>query len=249
MSEQNQSSETPVQSHADVGHTQASSSNVNLDDYVPKTSVEAIVKQEKSKAYEQGRKAALTVAEQSGSKADVSAPMTSSNSDKKTAEADDEVFKAKVDHILQQRETAQAEKAQVQHREQAVHQLVQELTPKIQRAQQKHADYDAVVGRINFAEQAPVVLLAANSVDDAGDVLYELAKQPAKLFTLAQMPIDLARQEVAKLSQSLQARDGAANDKAAVGEPLDQLQSSNVAGSDNGQRNVQDFKRMPTYRV
>ncbi|NIV16247.1 MAG: hypothetical protein GWN62_34825, partial [Aliifodinibius sp.] len=70
-----------------------------------------------------------------------------------------------------------------------------ELTAKVTDAQGRYNDYDDVTSKVDFS-QIPEILEYANHADNAGDVLYDLAKNPAKIATLRSLTPNLAVMEI-----------------------------------------------------
>ena len=137
---------------------------------------------------------------------------------------------------------------QVQHaQQQAVLQaqhnnMVTQLAAKIQDAQARHPDFDEVTSRYDFT-QHPELLMAANAHTNAGDILYNLAKNPSKLGQIVSTKHDagLTNMQLAELAQGLQQNQDGTSQKLPQ-EPLSQATSSNV-GADNGKMSMSDLKR------
>lgn len=105
-----------------------------------------------------------------------------------------------------QREIQEAQEAQqaAKAREEASR-VVNEVAPKIKDAEQKYADFNDIVGPAGFADRNFDMVAIANQVDNAGDILYDLAKNPEKirvLRDLAETPA-LLKRKLKSMSESL----------------------------------------------
>lgn len=111
--------------------------------------------------------------------------------------------------------------------QQQLEKSVKELTTKVAEAEKRIPDYAATLSQVgNFAE-TPGILHLANEVDNAGDVLYELAKNPHKIGSLLSVPPSIARSQIMALSNSIKT-----NQQADAGrvpdEPLRQINPTNL---------------------
>lgn len=138
------------------------------------------------------------------------------------------------------------EQQQAMQNAEAQRQLTQ-LKGKVDDAQKRYPDFDEVTSQVDFSHpDVQRVLHYANTVDNAGDVLYDLAKNPSKIATLLALPPQLATQEVRKLSGSIvQNQQALASPK--PNEPLSQTRPSNVGVDTGAPKTVADYKKI--YRV
>lgn len=116
---------------------------------------------------------------------------------------------------------------------------------KVSQAKDNYSDFDAVTQDFDPSAFPQLALLIAG-VDNGGDVLYDLVKNPQKLSTmnlLAERNPRLAQNELLKLSKSIldnrNAQAEAGNQS--VAEPLDRLSPSRVSGS-NGKKTIDDLR-------
>lgn len=108
--------------------------------------------------------------------------------------------------------------------------ILNELKTKVQVAASKHEDYDKVTGQHDWS-QMPEVLHLANTVDNAGDVLYDLSKNESKLATIRGLPPVSAALAIKKLSDSIKLNEQAEKDaKNPPPEPGSQFRPSNFGG-------------------
>lgn len=122
---------------------------------------------------------------------------------------------------------------------------------KVELAKSKYADFEEVVKDFEPKEFPNLVYLLAG-VDNAGDVLYDLAKNEQKLAQLNSLALTspkMAQKALLKLSQSItQNQQALANAQAqTVLDPLDRLQPSKVSG-DNQKMTVRDLRSQPWLR-
>jgi hypothetical protein len=132
--------------------------------------------------------------------------------------------------------------------DQRVHQvvankIVDEFSSKMLAAKSKYSDFEETVGKLNLV-QNPILVQWANSVDNTADIIYDIAKNPAKLVTilaLAGHSPELAFDEVKKLSSSIKQNEEALK-RQQPKEPLSQVQPSNT-GVDNGSKTITDLRK------
>jgi hypothetical protein len=118
-----------------------------------------------------------------------------------------------------------------------------ELAAKIAEAKTRYPDFDKVVSLDDFAKM-PDILRLANTVDNAGDVFYEMAKNPSKVSSLRGLPQDsqLAVNEVKRLSDSIKQNQLAAS-QPQTSEPLNQVKPSNVGVDSGAPKTVSDMRK------
>lgn len=130
-------------------------------------------------------------------------------------------------------------------------QVAQNYLQKVAQGKAAYEDFDEVTQ--DFDPTAfPQLTFLLSGIDNAGDVLYDLAKNPLKLAGLDRLAEKNPRQahnELLKLSKSIldnkQAQADAQNQN--VAEPLDRLQPSRVSGS-NGKMGIRDLRNQPWLR-
>lgn len=141
------------------------------------------------------------------------------------------------------------------NREMQERQFQQEMTnvanayhAKMDHGRKGYADFDDVTK--DFDPTAfPQLVYLVSGVENAGDIIYELSKNPQKLVTLdslAKTSPRLAQAELVRLSQSITqnaiARQEAEQNTTQA--PLSPLQPSRVSGS-NGQMTIRDLRSQP----
>jgi hypothetical protein len=115
---------------------------------------------------------------------------------------------------------------------------------KVSAGKGKYADFDSVVGDPRSYGRFPnVVGILGTQVENAADVLYEMAKNPYKLVELENMARDypdIAIKQAQRLSDSIRDNETAGKIKL-PNEPLSQMRPSNT-GTDNGVMGVKDYR-------
>lgn len=152
----------------------------------------------------------------------------------------------------EQKQRAEQEARQKELEEQQAQQMyanmIQELQGKLQNVGEKYSDFKEVIAPYSQDFQDnPHVLMYMNSVDNADDVMYELAKKPDKMALLMTAPYSTAQQIVRRISESVKQNEAAKANFQDPGKPLSQVKPSNV-GVDSGERpTLKDFKKI--YRT
>jgi hypothetical protein len=95
----------------------------------------------------------------------------------------------------------------------------------------------------------PQLTYLVSGIDNAADVIYELARNPLKLAglnSLAKETPKLAQSELLKLSRSIAENRQAQADESSynVASPLDRLQASRISGS-NDKMSISDLRNQP----
>lgn len=127
----------------------------------------------------------------------------------------------------------------------AAERIVRSYTEKIATGRDKYQDFDAVTQTINMAYYPNVVQLLAEHVDNASDILYNLAQRRGKLDELDRLFDRNAQDavyEIKRLSDSIKANESTNAHKQSK-QPLSQQKPSNT-GTDSGPLSIADYKRM-----
>lgn len=183
---------------------------------------------ERQKGYEEGYQKAL--ASLGGMPAEAKPSATAPNIE--------DVVKSQIEKMRADEMAKQQEMQRQQH----WNGVLTQLKPKVEDAAKKYNDYDTVTSSINFMQEAPEVLAYANTVENAGDVLYELAKNPLTLAQVqnARSP-QIAVAAIKQISDSIKANENAKANNLRAREPLSQIRPSPV-GTGQGQMSIRDFK-------
>lgn len=147
----------------------------------------------------------------------------------------------------QRKEEERIREAQRQH----MQEIADSYTSKVEAAKTNYDDFDEVTGDFDATEFPQLVYLVAG-LENAGDVIYELSKNPTKLATMNWLAKDAPRKaqsELRKLSASIQqnrqALTEAQNNQVAA--PLDRVQPSLNTGS-NGKLGIRDLRSQDWLR-
>lgn len=144
--------------------------------------------------------------------------------------------------IAQKQQEDEAKRHQEQI-EQEVNQVAQQYFGKMAQGKDMFEDFEAMTADFNPAE-FPQLVFMANQMDNTPAIIYELRKNPGKLADLAvlvEKSPSMARNELSKLSESIKRNDEAKRNLQEPQDPLNRLKPSPV-GTDNGTKNVRDFK-------
>jgi hypothetical protein len=122
---------------------------------------------------------------------------------------------------------------------------------KMEQGKSAYEDFEDVTKDFDPAAFPQLTYLVAG-VDNAADVIYDLAKNPLKLAGLDRLAEKNPRQaqaELLKLSRSIAENRQALSDESSsnVAAPLDRLQPSRVSGS-NGKMSVRDLRNQSWLR-
>lgn len=144
------------------------------------------------------------------------------------------------------------------NREMQERQFQQEMTnvansyhAKMDYSRKGYSDFDEVTK--DFEPTAfPQLVYLVSGLENAGDIIYDLSKNPSKLATLdalAQRSPRMAQAELGRLSQSISQNANARQEaeQYSTQAPLNPLQPSRVSGS-NGQMTVNDLRSQPWLR-
>lgn len=130
-------------------------------------------------------------------------------------------------------------------------QVANNYLSKVAQAKNNYEDFDEVTK--DFDPTAfPQLTFLLSGIENAGDVLYDLSKNPMKLAgidRLAERNPKLAQAELLKLARSINENRQALAEAQTqnVLEPLDRLNPSRVAGS-NGKMSIRDLRSQPWLR-
>lgn len=137
-----------------------------------------------------------------------------------------------------------ADEAQKQTQMTAAHNTLTNFAQQMSAGKGKYSDFDETVAKLGELKHYPHIVQMATEEGIAGDIIYELGRNPGKiasLTTLAYINPHLAKQEMKKLADSIKTNDQASQAPTAA-EPLSQVKASTV-GTDNGSNSVRDLRR------
>jgi len=156
-----------------------------------------------------------------------------------------------VDSLYQQVHERFQHEMQQRQLEQHMQQVANAFENHLNQGKGNYDDFDDIMKEFDPAEFPQIVYLVAN-MDNAADVVYELAKNPQKLATvdyLSQRSPKKAQAELQRMASSIKANQAAREEEAQAQTqaPLDRLQPSNKTGS-SGQMSVSDLRSQPWLR-
>lgn len=160
-------------------------------------------------------------------------PQTNLSADEIRRMTAEEIQRSRNEWIQEAQRKAETQEAQ---------RIATEFLTKLDSGKGKHEDFEKVVKEVDFGE-VPMIAHLANMVENTADVIYELAKNPAKIATLQQLVSispKLAISEMKRLSDSIKSNEQAAQYQS-PNEPLSQRRPSNN-GTDRGPLTVKDYK-------
>jgi len=132
----------------------------------------------------------------------------------------------------------------------AVNQRVgQDFLSKLDKAKAKYEDFDKVTEDLQIMSLPMNYVSLFNEMDNVGDILYDLGKNPEKLGQLVPLFYDekLARKALKKMSDAFKINEIAASQPKA-NTPLSKILSS-PTGIDNGKMTIQDKRNNPKFRA
>ena len=123
-----------------------------------------------------------------------------------------------------------------------------DFVSKLDAAKTKYQDFEKVTEDLKIMNLPMNYVHLFNEFDNAGDMLYDLGKNPEKLGQIVPLFYDqnLARRALKKLSDSIKTNEIAVKQPQA-NPPLSQI-SPSPTGVDNGKMNVSDLRRQPWAR-
>ncbi|WP_438967005.1 hypothetical protein [Flavobacterium sp.] len=209
--------------------------------------VNELVRQGKEKAYKKGYQTAL---EEFSQKEENRSEPTIENKGSQSiqrnstsSDFDENRYRSMIAEEMRKLHEEEAKKQEQKLLEDNARRLFSELHQKVEDSKSRYPDYDEVTKVLNVQE-IPEILAYANEADNAGDVLYDLAKNPSKIATLRSLPPQLAISEIHRLSNSIKTNQKG-NQEASQKPPLQQLKPTSVNHGD-GPLTLRDFKKIYT---
>lgn len=222
----------------------SSSQGVDLSNYLPKDEVSKnyLSKDEVNKIVADQKKSAF---EKGYQKAFENPPQENTN---KNLNLDQGEVRKIIEEELKKAESSRHETYKKQQEQEAAYKVLQELSAKVADAETRYSDYKETVEKVDYINNLPDILELSNIVDNSGDVLYELAKNPMKIAGIRGLPPNLAMLEMQRLSQSIKANQISAK-KELPKDPLSRMHSSNVGTiTGNEKKGVQYWKNHPDLK-
>lgn len=143
-----------------------------------------------------------------------------------------------------------ADEAQKQSHLARVQNTIDNFTQQMHAGKGNYSDFDETVANLGNLQAIPQVVQLAAESGIAGDVMYELGRNPGKvasLTTLAYINPHLAQIEMKKLADSIKKNQQDSKSPTAA-EPLSQVKPSTTVGTDNGSNAVRDLRKRASYK-
>lgn len=125
-------------------------------------------------------------------------------------------------------------------------QFVNSFVNKMQAAEARFPGLEAKLNSLDYSTIAPLLQMA-NEMENTGDIMHEIIENPMKmgnLLSLMYAQPQLAQKAMGDLSNSIKQNQEAKAQEAQANDPMSQIKSSSSAGMDNGQMSVKDFRKM-----
>jgi len=154
-----------------------------------------------------------------------------------------------IKHFQAELQKAQEESQKAEH-ENFIRQNVETYLGKMSNAPSIADDFKEITAKFK-PDKFREVFYLANSFENTPAIIYELQKNPTKLANievLAKFDPEMAREQIAALSKSIEANNEAKSSNQSAPTPLSRPKQSLQAGSDNGKMSLQDFKKASWLR-
>jgi hypothetical protein len=224
---------------SDTNQTPVEAINQTTERMLPQSTVNELIGNAKREAAE---KAAARAVEEYKRNQQSSSQQNLSNSGL-TAEDVNRLASEVIDKKRLEYEKEAQEKAYIQ----AANNIVKAYEQKINAGRDKYQDFDEVTGSVNMGKYPYMVQLITEHVDNAADILYNLAQRRSELAKLERMCkddlIDDAIYDIKRLSKSLKDNEEAAQIKNSK-TPLSQQRPSNTGTDSGATLSVRDYKKL-----
>lgn len=209
-----------------------------------KQQVSDVVKRERQRAYEKGRKEAMMQMQQEAAQAAPQQQQAQQMNDMGALQQP-QLTPEQVQQMIAE-QAPQALQSQIQQYK--TEHLVNTFVGKMQAAEQKYPGLEAELSKLNFDDpRMHSFIEMANSFDNTGEIMKEVTDNPHKLASLLgeiQSQPYLAQKQMGSLSQSIKQNEDAKAQDAQARDPMRQIKGSSTAGMDSGDMSVNDFRKM-----
>lgn len=246
-----------LQTELEAAEAPREEASANVDDEMQKpiynkVQMSDVVKREKQKAFERGKREALMELqqqqqaqlqpEQQQMQAPQMQPVMQQAMQGQSLGGMQQMSPADIERMI-------AEKApqvlQNHVNELRTRELVNSFTSKMQAAETKYPGLSDKLNDLDYSSMAPVVELA-NRMENTADIMHELVNHPMKMgniLTLMYTQPKLAERAMGELSASIKQNEQAKAEEAQARDPMSQLKPSMNAGLDNGNMSVSDIRK------
>lgn len=220
-----------------------------------KRQVTDVVKRERAKAFEQGKRTAMMELQQQqqaqqAQQSPAMAQAAPQDQQQPTQQAQPSSIggmqQMSPDQIRQMIATEAPKALQDHANAMQQKQLVDSFVSKMQAAEAKYPGLEGKLNELDYSTIAPLVKMA-NEMENTGDIMNELIENPMKMGNLVSLLYTqpkLAAKAIQNLSQSIKQNTEAQAQEKTATEPFGHVKSSTVSGKDDGDMTVSDFQSM-----
>ncbi len=224
---------------------------VNNEDQTPlynKRQVADVVKRERLRAYEKGKREALMQqdmqqqAPEMGGMGQQQQPVqqTQGNLGGMPQMSEEQIRQLIAQQVPQH--------LQQQAQEYQSKQFVDSFVNKMQAAEQKYPGLEEKLNNLDWSKpKTRAIVEMANSLENTGDIMNELIDNPEKMGIILNLVDEqpfLAKQKLMSLSNSIKQNEAATAQHQSTNAPLSQMKPSANAGMADGAMSVSDFSKM-----
>lgn len=202
-----------------------------------------VVKREKQKAFEKGRRAAMQELQAQQQQQQQEPQQGASLGGMQ------QFSQADIERMIQEQATrATQEHIQQQLAQMKQEQMVNSFVQKMQVAEQQYPGLEQELNQLNYNDPRIHAFIGmVNDFENTGEIMKEVLDNPYKLSQILSDIQDqpyLAQKNLQKLSASIKQNQQAKAEEAQARDPYSQLKPSTSAGMDNGNMSVADYRKM-----
>lgn len=202
-----------------------------------------VVKREKQKAFEKGRRAAMQELQAQQQQQQQEPQQGASLGGMQ------QFSQADIERMIQEQATrATQEHIQQQLAQMKQEQMVNSFVQKMQVAEQQYPGLEQELNQLNYNDPRIHAFIGmVNDFENTGEIMKEVLDNPYKLSQILSDIQDqpyLAQKNLQKLSASIKQNQQAKVEEAQARDPYSQLKPSTSAGMDNGNMSVADYRKM-----
>jgi hypothetical protein len=230
---------------------QQQNGNSNDDHKYTSDTVTKIVKREREKAFEKGKREALmelqqqqTAPDQQVSQQQVAQQQPQqSQSQPSSIGGIPQLSPEQIKQLVMQHapEALAAHSRQLEHKN-----VVDSFVNKMKAAESKYPGMEQKLNELDYSTIAPLIK-HINQMENSGDIMNELIENPMKMGNLVSLVYSqpkLAEKAIHNLSASIKMNDDAKSAEKSSHDPFNQQKPSLNAGKDDGEMSVSDFQSM-----
>ena len=217
-----------------------------------KIQVQDVIKREKAKAYERGKREALMELQQQNQapvQEQAAAPQQTPMQAPQQAQEFGGMPQMSQEQIAQMimEQAPQALQAHIQQAKKT--EMVNSFISKMEVAEEKYPGLEAELNKLNYSDpRIHTFIDLANRTDNTAEVMKEVLDNPSKLESLLNMAHNqpyMAQKALASLSDSIKTNQQALAQESQARDPMSKLKSSATAGlADSSDVSVRDLRKM-----